>query len=243
MLIINADDWGGWKSATDAALTCFKERRITSVTAMVFMADSRRAAELAIQAGLDTGLHLNFDTPFTETDCPDSVRQSHQLVGRWLRTGKYAQLVYNPFLRGHFRRVYAAQVDEFARLYGRDPSHMDGHHHLHLCINMLVGGVIPKGVKVRRSFSFWPGEKNGLNRAYRRWVDRRLARDFRVADYFFSLRQCLPHGRLSRVLELGKTASVELMTHPEVFGERNWLLSDEFLRLTGDLTRGSYAQL
>ena len=64
MLIVNADDWGGWKSATDAALACYKAGRINSVSAMVFMEDSERAAELAQADGLDVGLHLNFTTPF-----------------------------------------------------------------------------------------------------------------------------------------------------------------------------------
>jgi predicted glycoside hydrolase/deacetylase ChbG (UPF0249 family) len=47
VLIINADDWGRSPAETDAALDCFSNGRITSVTAMVFMADSKRAADLA----------------------------------------------------------------------------------------------------------------------------------------------------------------------------------------------------
>ena len=55
MLIINADDWGRDRTATDTALGCHKNGRISSVTGMVFMADSQRAAELANSAGLDVG--------------------------------------------------------------------------------------------------------------------------------------------------------------------------------------------
>ena len=65
MLIINADDWGRSVAETDAALKCFRERRITSVSAMVFMGDSERAAELAKENKLDVGLHLNFTDRFT----------------------------------------------------------------------------------------------------------------------------------------------------------------------------------
>jgi predicted glycoside hydrolase/deacetylase ChbG (UPF0249 family) len=46
MLIINADDWGRSVAETDAALRCYREGRITSVNAMVFMQDSERAARL-----------------------------------------------------------------------------------------------------------------------------------------------------------------------------------------------------
>ena len=59
MLIINADDWGRAVAETDAALRCYRAGRITSVSAMVFMHDSERAATLAKQEDLDAGLHLN----------------------------------------------------------------------------------------------------------------------------------------------------------------------------------------
>ena len=243
MLIINADDWGGWTIATDAALACLKKGRISSVTAMVFMADSGRAAALAKEAGMDVGLHLNLDTPFTSETCPENVRRCHEPVSRWLRSGKFAQLIYNPFLSKHFHHLCAAQIGEFERLYGWMPSHMDGHHHMHLCANMLLGKAIPENEKVRRSFSFWPGEKSFLNRRYRRWVDRRLSRRFRTTDYFFSLGQCLRTNRLQRVAELAKTAKVELMTHPEKSEEYSWLMSDHCLALTQSLDLRSFAQL
>ena len=66
MLIINADDWGRSVAETDAALRCYKGGRITSVSAMVFMEDSERAAELAKENELDVGLHLNFTDEFTD---------------------------------------------------------------------------------------------------------------------------------------------------------------------------------
>ena len=65
MLIINADDWGRSIMETDATLRCYKVGRVTSVSAMMFMSDSERAAELARENGVDTGLHLNFSEPFT----------------------------------------------------------------------------------------------------------------------------------------------------------------------------------
>ena len=64
MIIVNADDWGRSRSDTDAALACYKEERITSVSAMVFMEDSARAAELAKEMGIDVGLHINLTQPF-----------------------------------------------------------------------------------------------------------------------------------------------------------------------------------
>jgi predicted glycoside hydrolase/deacetylase ChbG (UPF0249 family) len=243
MLIVNADDYGGWKSATDAALACFAARRILSATAMVFMEDSERAANLAADTSLDIGLHINFNQPFTGRHCPPAVTTAHHRVCGFLRCNKYAQLVYHPSLRTAFRTVFQAQLAEFERLYGRAPSHFDGHQHMHLCANSLLGGVLPAGCRVRRSFSFWPGEKSFWNRAYRRWVDARLARRHVVTDYFFSLARCLDGSRLAQVAELARTTRVELMTHPEKRAEQACLLSESFGAQIGALSMGTYSQL
>jgi predicted glycoside hydrolase/deacetylase ChbG (UPF0249 family) len=243
LIIINADDWGGWKSATDAALTVFEKKRISSVSAMVFMDDSARAAELAKGTDLDVGLHLNLNQDFSGANCPPSVKRSQERIRRFLKLNKYALLIYNPLLRKDFHHVYEAQATEFVRLYARQPSHVDGHRHMHLCSNMLLDGIIPGGQKVRRSFSFWPGEKSAMNRAYRGFVDKRLARNYRTTDYFFSLSQCLQHDRLKRVEDLAKISSVELMTHPEKPEEQRWLMGDECLGLTKRLQLRSYAEL
>jgi predicted glycoside hydrolase/deacetylase ChbG (UPF0249 family) len=243
MLIVNADDWGSSRSETDAALACFVKGRITSVTAMVFMVDSERAADLAKELGIDVGLHLNLDGEFTGDHCPADVREHHARIRRFLKRNKYACLLYNPCLRKTFRRVYQAQAQEFQRLYGRRPSHIDGHHHMHLCTNMLVDDVIPVGEKVRRNFSFWRGEKGIVNRTYRRLVDSRLAGRYRVTDFFFSLGLCLQWEKLGRVAELARAANVELMTHPDVADEYTYLMSDAFLELKQSVAMGTFGML
>src|SRR6266550_503295 len=149
MLIINADDWGRSVAETDAALRCYKGGRITSVSAMVFMEDSERAADLAKENDLDVGLHLNFTDKFTANHYPGTLGNYHSKIVRFLRRSKYSQLLYNPFLRKEFVYSYEAQIGEFARLYSKPPSHIDGHHHMHLCANVLLSNVIPTGMKVR----------------------------------------------------------------------------------------------
>ncbi len=228
MLIINADDWGRSPVETDAALRCHQGGRITSVSAMVFMEDSERAAELAKENELDVGLHLNFAEPFTGKNYPAELDHYHGRTVRYLTRNKYAQLLYNPLLRKEFAYSYRAQSEEFVRLFGRPPSHIDGHHHMHLCANMLLTNMIPSGMKIRRNLSFWPGEKSLLNRTYRGLVDRWLARRYRLPDYFFDLTQCIRERKLDRMAALAKSNSVELMTHPIVHAEMDYLMSDEF---------------
>jgi predicted glycoside hydrolase/deacetylase ChbG (UPF0249 family) len=241
VLIINADDWGRSVAETDAALRCYRESRITSVSAMVFMHDSERAAELANNSDLDVGLHLNFSEEFTDGRCPRRLRDNHGRIVRFLRRSKYSQLLYNPFLRREFASSYAAQAEEFVRLFGKQPSHIDGHHHMHLCANVLLSNMIPTGTRLRRNFSFWPGEKSMLNRTYRWLVDRWLARRYRLADYFFDLTQCIDGKKLDRVTALAKSSHVELMTHPIVNAEEEYLMSDEFRELLQRLEIGGYA--
>jgi predicted glycoside hydrolase/deacetylase ChbG (UPF0249 family) len=228
MLIINADDWGRSVAETDAALRCFRGGRITSVSAMVFMPDSKRAAKLAKDYELDdVGLHLNFSEEFTDKSCSETLKETQGRIIGFLKRNKYAQLIYNPFLRKAFASSYHAQAEEFVRLFGKSPSHIDGHHHMHLCANVLLSKVIPAGMKMRRNFSFWRGEKSGLNRAYRALVDRWLARRYCLADYFFDLTQCTQEKKLDRVAALAKSYNVELMTHPILQAEAAYLLSDE----------------
>jgi chitin disaccharide deacetylase len=241
MLIINADDWGRSAAETDAALRCYKAGRITSASAMVFMEDSERAADLGKETELDIGLHLNFTERFTAKRCPEMLRECHQAMVQFLTANKYCQLFYNPFLGKRFLYSYGAQTEEFVRLYNKPPSHIDGHHHMHLCANMLFTSIIPAGMKVRRNFSFSSQEKGSLNRLYRSLVDHWLARRYFLADYFFDLTQCIQLKKWNRVAALAKSNIVELMTHPIVEREEKYLLSDEFGEPLQKIETGGYA--
>lgn len=227
MLIINADDWGKNKLATDNSLSCFKSGRITSASAMVFMVDSERAAELALESGLETGLHLNFTLRFSGRVQSTKLNEYHQRIAAFLSRNKYSLLFYNPLLKKYFEYVFKAQHEEYLRLYNNKPAHMDGHHHMHLCTNMIVGKVIPRGFKVRRNHSFAFGEKNPLNRFYRRIVDRWLVKRYMCADFLFDILP-IQSGRLQRIVNLAKSSNVELMVHPENVTEYIYLMSDEY---------------
>lgn len=240
MLIINADDWGGWQEATNAALPAIRKGRITSVTAMVFTDDAERAATISRDLDIGVGLHLNLDSLPNALHANDAQQRR---VVRFLRASKYAQLVYHPLLRRAFRDVFKRQWDEFVRLYHRPPTHVDGHHHLHLCLNMLLDGIIPRGTKVRRSFTFEASEKGVLNRLFRRAIDARLRRRHRITDGFFSLERCLQRVDLPRVARLANERPVELMTHPENAAEQQFLLGEEFCSVFSGIKLGSYSAL
>ncbi len=243
MIIINADDWGRCRLETDAALHFFLARRITSVSGMVYMADSVRAAELARNAGMDVGLHLNLTQRFDQNGVPAGLVSDHNRIASFLSRNRYAQTLYHPALRRSFRSVYEAQATEFERLYGDPPSRIDGHRHMHLASNMVIDGIIPRGQCVRRSFSFWPGEKSVVNRAYRWLVDWRLSSRYRTTDYFFALSQHVQPDRLWRLSRLARGATVELMTHPADPAEYALLASDQFVAFLEELEAGTFSRM
>ena len=102
MLIVNADDWGRNTTSTDNTMVCFKNGRITSVSAMVFMEDSKRAAALALKHGLDAGLHLNFTTKFDQNIISSKLLECQQRITAFLQKNKYYFLLYNPVLKETF---------------------------------------------------------------------------------------------------------------------------------------------
>lgn len=226
-LIINADDWGRDLKTTDRIQSCVSQGAVSSVSAMVFMEDSERAAMMGREAGIDAGLHLNFTTPFSAPDCPSGVLTRQLDVARYLLRHRLSQAIYNPLLARSFQYIVAAQVEEYCRLYGTAPERLDGHHHMHLCANVIIGGLLPRDTRVRRNFSFEPGEKSMWNRTYRQVVDSLLARRHRLTDFFFSLAPIEPLDRLQRIFDLSREHVVELETHPVNLEEYRFLTGGE----------------
>ena len=226
LLIVNADDWGRDKQTTDRMLECLLRRTVSSVSAMVFMSDSERSAQLAREHGVDAGLHLNLSLAFSAPQCPPKVREQQRKLVSYLTRHPLARVMFHPGLLNAFDYVVKAQLDEFSRLFGGSAKRIDGHHHLHLCSNVLFAGLLPKGGLVRRNFSFQPGEKSLVNRLYRKAIDSRLARRHRIVDCLFTLAPLDARARLERIRLLAQTQIVEVETHP--------VNSDEYKFLTGD---------
>lgn len=180
---------------------------------MVFMEDSERAAAIAQAKNLDTGLHLNFTTLFSARALPCKLLEAQQRVASYLRRHRFAKVMFNPALRGPFEYLVATQLDEFLRLYGREAKRIDGHHHMHLCENVLFAGLLPAGTLVRRHFTFQSGEKGLINRLYRSVIDARLARRHELVDFLFPLVP-MRLARLQRIVSLARHSIVELETHP-----------------------------
>lgn len=235
VLIINADDWGRDKENTDRIHDCKLAGTVSSASAMVFMADSERAAFIAAERGIDTGLHLNLTMPFSARNLPARLCDHHQKIRKYLTRHRLAQVVYHPGLVGAFEYVVKRQLEEYQRLYGAPTRRVDGHHHMHLCSNILLGGHLPSGTMARRNFSFQSGEKSFVNRLYRKTTDYILARRHRLTDFFYSLSPIDPPGRLEKIFALASRFCVEVETHPVDPSEFRFLMSKEILQRIGNM--------
>jgi predicted glycoside hydrolase/deacetylase ChbG (UPF0249 family) len=239
-VIINADDWGRDADTTRRTLDCVICRTVSSVSAMVFMEDSEQAAQLARQHYVDTGLHLNFTTPFSAPDCPSRLREHQEKLSRFLKSHRLAPVVYHPGLCSSFDYVVKSQLEEYERIYGAAAIRVDGHHHMHLCANVLMQELLPIGIIVRRNLSFAAREKSYLNRFYRRRQDKQLSCRHRLADFFFDLQPLESRQRLKEIFKLAERFDVEVETHPIRDIEYRFL-SDEELKLCareGSVARG-----
>lgn len=243
MLIINADDFGRNTLATDNILRCFQLGLVTSASAMMFMENSEFSSTAALERGLDIGMHVNFTTPFDGNLRNTKLQEYQSQIAKFLLKNRYCSVMYHPLLKNQFNYVYNAQYDEFIRLYNKIPSHVDGHHHMHLCANMLIGKIIPDKIKVRPSFTFYVGEKNILNRFYRRCVDAWLINKYQCVDYFFSIEPINQELRLKKIVNLAKVFNVELMVHPERKHEVEYMMQDEYRHLIDAVEKGGYNSL
>lgn len=106
---------------------------------------------------------------------------------------------------------------------------------MHLCANVLFGGLLSPGTIIRRNFFFQAAEKSLSNRLFRRFVDRMLARRHRLTDFFFSLPPLDPPDRLQRIFSMARRSVIEVETHPVNPQEYRFLTEGEIFRLLGDL--------
>jgi predicted glycoside hydrolase/deacetylase ChbG (UPF0249 family) len=247
LLIINADDWGWNRGATDRTVECLDASRVTSATALVYMADSDRAAAIARERDLPVGLHLNLTDPFTDPNTPPEVsatqrRVASRLAGSGLRLRRW---IHDPAMRTDVERSIHHQFERFEALYGASPTHVDGHNHVHVCPTVGRSLARAGSFKVRNALNAYPSAKSPM--ALGRAARRRLSVGRRpTTRYFFCIAEL--HTRysaedLAAKLGLARHDSVEVMAHPGFDHEYEHLMSDRWWSLTSGLRRGSYADL
>jgi chitin disaccharide deacetylase len=110
-LIVNADDFGRSPGINRGIMEAHERGIVTSASLMVRWP---AAEEAAAYNGLDLGLHVD--------------------LGEWAYRNDRWQALYERVRLEAAEAVaaeVAAQLEEFRRLTGREPSHLDSHQHVH----------------------------------------------------------------------------------------------------------------
>jgi predicted glycoside hydrolase/deacetylase ChbG (UPF0249 family) len=246
LLIISADDWGSDRQTTDAIHECFSAGAVSSVSAMVFMSDSARSAEVATLGGEPVGLHLNLTEAFGDPACPEVVRRRQERIVGYFGGPKWRSWGFSPTRFREIEDCIADQLEAFKEIYGRDPTHVDGHQHVHQSLGVMFSRSLPHAIKMRPSFTFMPGEKSLPNRLTRRLFNLIMRSRFSCPRYFFDIRDIHPElggAGLETRLDLANQETVEVMTHPGLADERAVLLGDSWNPLLSGRPVGAYTDL
>lgn len=239
VLIVNADDWGYSERVTQAIVHGFDEGTVSSTTAMVWQRDSERAAEIARERRLPVGLHLNLTAPYRADEVPARPRERQLRLTE--QFGKQGWRVPDVFTgdRTLLRDTIRDQLDRFREDIG-EPTHLDGHHHVHVHNEVLelLPEILPADLPVRavprtppRSDDERDAREAGL---YARWP---------APDLVWEFHHLHPElgGAGLEWLDRAQTMTVEIVTHPAEDNER--LDGAAWRAATGGLELGSYRDL
>ena len=112
-LIVNADDFGLSEGVNDGIVRSHREGILTSASLMVLWPAAvdavRRAGKIAL------GLHLD-------------LGEWAFVGGEWIALYERVSLQDGPTIEAEISR----QLDEFVRLTGKPPTHIDSHQHVHM---------------------------------------------------------------------------------------------------------------
>jgi len=198
-LIVNADDFGLTPGVSAGILYAHRHGIVTSTTLLVTAAiDAEQLAALR-DSGLGVGIHVNLTLG-------RPLSGGHSLVdadGRFVRDARHAAARADA---RDVEREVNAQIEKFAYLMRREPTHLDTHHHVGLLppvTEVVLDAARRLGVAVR--------SQNAPARA------RALTAGLKTPDHFFgesgpgaywSLARTLAH---LRALPSGVS---EFMAHP-----------------------------
>jgi predicted glycoside hydrolase/deacetylase ChbG (UPF0249 family) len=245
LLIVNADDWGHRREVTDAILRCHRVGAITATTAMVHMEDTERAAALAGEARLPTGLHLNLTRPYTSRGAPSNVRErqarlAEHFAPRWRR------FAYEPQVGRLVADCVRDQLEAFQCTYGIAPDHVDGHHHIQAVPTVFFSPGLAGVRRLRPAHTFVRGERRMVNRLAHGALNAMIRRRFDTPHRFISLRDLHPDlGGRGVIVGLADaaTTSVEVMVHPGRNDEQAVLLRRDWAMALARYRTGSYEHL
>lgn len=127
LLIVNADDFGLSKGQNYGIVEACRNGVVTSTTALV----NGEAIEHAVQLSrelptLAVGMHFVLTMGKPLTVMPGLTREGR--LGKWI----WQMAEEGTLPLDEISRELASQYQRFIDLFGREPTHLDSHHHVHM---------------------------------------------------------------------------------------------------------------
>ncbi|XP_030741338.1 carbohydrate deacetylase isoform X2 [Echinops telfairi] len=139
-LVITADDFGYCPRRDEGIVEAFLVGAVTSVSLLVNGVATESAAELARRHSIPTGLHANLSEGRPVGPARHGASSLLGPEGFFLgKMGFRKALAAGDVALAQVREELEAQLSRFRELLGRDPTHVDGHQHVHV----LPGGPTP----------------------------------------------------------------------------------------------------
>lgn len=207
-LIVNADDWNLTGGVSRGILEAHRQGIVTSTTALVNLPpDEASLAELRAAPALGVGLHLNL-TWGRPLSPPEAVPSLVDDEGHFRRDPRAVTARAKPM---EARQELEAQIEAFETLFGRRPTHLDSHHHLHRyppLEEVVLDLALTAGLPLRSQDPGFRDQLRGLG--------------VPTPDHFVGDVGAEPYWTVSRLLDtlagLGEGVT-ELMCHPGRYDE------------------------
>jgi hypothetical protein len=138
-LIVNADDFGFSQPINEGICEAYTQGVVTDTSVLVRSPYALHALVLAKQAGLAAGLHIDFVTPFAQASSPEfgpGGRLLEELVNREFKNEIRSVFTCEELLK--IRDEMRKQIDDFRKMAGRLPSHLDYHYGLHYLPDVMA---------------------------------------------------------------------------------------------------------
>jgi predicted glycoside hydrolase/deacetylase ChbG (UPF0249 family) len=180
------------------------------------------------------GLHLNFTLPFAGLDVPDDVRvRQLRMTAAFDPTARESDAGGSAPDGKLITAALTDQLERFRELFG-EPTHLDGHHHVHVHPSVLE--YLPRTLPIRPPLG---------GTAKRTFSQNWLLRRFRRPDACLAFERVHPAlgGEGLHALAQAHRRTLEVMVHPTQQREREALLASDWRAALVKLTLGSYRDL
>uniref|UniRef100_A0A452DL36 Carbohydrate deacetylase n=1 Tax=Capra hircus TaxID=9925 RepID=A0A452DL36_CAPHI len=132
-MVVTADDFGYCPRRDEGIVEAFLAGAVTSVSLLVNGSAAESAAELARRHQIPTGLHANLSEGRPVGPARHGASSLIGSEGFFLgKMGFRRAVAAGEVILAQVREELEAQLSRFRELLGRDPTHVDGHQHVHV---------------------------------------------------------------------------------------------------------------